>query len=146
MEVRMRIRDVEILTGLSRKTIRFYEAKGLLSVDRSDNSYREYDEGVVEQLKLIALLRRAGISLADIQLWQDGVITSGEMLNKRLTELRSEANIALDQVRLCNQLLAGELQDLMSDTRTNSEDDPELDESSDGSGELCLGLDIGTTT
>lgn len=142
----MRIRDVEILTGLSRKTIRFYEAKGLLSVDRSDNSYREYDEGVVEQLKLIALLRRAGISLADIQLWQDGVITSGEMLNKRLTELRSEANIALDQVRLCNQLLAGELQDLMSDTRTNSEDDPELDESSDGSGELCLGLDIGTTT
>jgi sedoheptulokinase len=142
----MRIRDVEILTGLSRKTIRFYEEKGLLSVDRSDNSYREYDEGVVEQLKLIALLRQAGISLADIQLWQDGVISSGEMLNKRLTELRSAADIAMDQVRLCNQLLAGELQDLMGEACKSSADDPDLDEVSDAPGDLCLGLDIGTTT
>ena len=40
----MRISDVEKQTGLTRKTIRFYEAKGLLTVGRSDNSYRDYDE------------------------------------------------------------------------------------------------------
>ena len=36
----MRIGEVEQQTGLPRKTIRFYESKGLLSVERSENSYR----------------------------------------------------------------------------------------------------------
>ncbi len=143
----MRIRDVELLTGLSRKTIRFYESKGLLSVDRSDNSYREYDENIVEQLKRIAVLRQAGISLADIQLWQDNVISSEEMLQKRLSELRSAADIAMDQVKLCCKLLDGELQELMVRIPDDTADDPDLvDGISSTDAPLCLGIDIGTTT
>ena len=135
----MRIRDAELLTGLSRKTIRFYEAKGLLSVDRSDNSYREYDEEVVEQLKRIAVLRQAGISLADIQLWQDSVISTEEMLQKRLSELRNEADLAMDQVKLCRRLLAGELQDLMGRIQEDSADDPDLEDGAAlSAAPLCL--------
>ena len=40
----MRIKDVEQRTGLTRKSIRFYEAKGLLNVKRTENTYRDYDE------------------------------------------------------------------------------------------------------
>ncbi len=148
MEIDMRIRDVEQRTGLSRKTIRFYEAKGLLSVDRSDNSYREYDEGVVEQLKLIAVLRKAGISLADIQLWQDNVISSDEMLHKRLSELRSAADIAMDQVKLCNDLLARKPEELFLRITADSGEDPDMisDEPEEAPVLPCIGIDIGTTT
>lgn len=87
----MRIREVEILTGLNRKAIRLYEDKGLLAVERSDNDYREYTAEDISRLRRIAVLRRAGISLADIQLWQNRVITGKEMLDKRLSELRDAA-------------------------------------------------------
>ena len=72
----MRIREVEQKTGLSRKAVRLYEAKGLLSVERSDNDYREYDEEDVKRLQKIAVLRRAGVSVTDIQLWQNGVMVA----------------------------------------------------------------------
>lgn len=62
----MRIRDVERLTGLNRKAVRLYEAKGLLTVERSDNDYREYGDEDVARLQRIAMLRRAGVSIQDI--------------------------------------------------------------------------------
>ncbi|MBQ2724565.1 MAG: MerR family transcriptional regulator [Clostridia bacterium] len=142
----MRIRDVELLTGLSRKTIRFYEAKGLLCVDRSDNSYREYDESDVERLKRIAVLRQAGVSLADIQLWQDNVISTSEMLNKRLSELRNEADIAMDQVKLCSRLLGGELWDLSEILSGDPAGDAENEEQTAAPITPFIGIDIGTTT
>lgn len=74
----MLISDVEAITGLSRKSIRLYEAKGLLSAKRAENSYRYFDEQTVEKLKCIAVLRRVGIPIADIQLWQSGVISAEE--------------------------------------------------------------------
>lgn len=153
----MRIREVEQLTGLSRKTIRFYEEKGLLSVVRSGNSYREYSEEDVRQLKNIAMFRKAGVSLADIQLWQDAVITAEEMLAKRLGELKDSADVAADQVKMCNTLLA-EIANGGADfanTPEFSEYDANIQAISAGSADtmcdttcdpMCLGLDIGTTT
>jgi DNA-binding transcriptional MerR regulator len=64
--VAMRISDVEAITGLSGKSIRLYEAKGLISTKRSDNSYRYFDDETVEKLKCIPVLRRVGISISDI--------------------------------------------------------------------------------
>lgn len=153
----MRIREVEQLTGLSRKTIRFYEEKGLLSVERSNNSYREYDESVVERLKNIATLRKAGISLGDIQLWQDCVISTEEMLNKRLSELKDSADVAADQVKLCHVLLAGISDNdsgILTDIPETLADDFEADavntdngqNKADFSAPHCIGIDIGTTT
>ena len=103
----MRISDVEKQTGLTRRTIRFYEAKGLLTVGRSDNSYRDYDEAVVAELRRIVILRKAGISLSDVQLWQSEVITWPEMIHKRLHELRDAADEASEQTDLCRALLDG---------------------------------------
>ena len=75
----MRISDVEAITGLSGKSIRLYEAKGLISTKRSDNSYRYFDDETVEKLKCIPVLRRVGISISDIQLWQSKVIGTEEI-------------------------------------------------------------------
>lgn len=145
----MRIGEVEQQTGLPRKTIRFYEQKGLLAVERSENSYREYDEGMLTRLKTIAILRRAGISIADLQLWTDGVITTKEMLRKRLHELKDSVDTAADQVKLCqNQLAGSDFASLFDDLQEIVIDDaPDGSEQTTAENEpALLGIDIGTTS
>lgn len=64
----MQIKDVEKLTGLTAKSIRFYEAKGLIDVKRNEeNSYRSYSENDVERLKLIKLFRYLEFSVEEIK-------------------------------------------------------------------------------
>ena len=101
----MRISDVEAITGLSGKSIRLYEAKGLISTKRSDNSYRYFDDETVEKLKCIPVLRRVGISISDIQLWQSKVIGTEEMLQKRISQLKSESCAMADHINLCHKLM-----------------------------------------
>lgn len=66
----MKLKEVCSETGLSRKTIRLYEEKGLLSPHkekRNGREYREYTEEDVRQLQIIALLRRAWFTMEEIR-------------------------------------------------------------------------------
>lgn len=64
----MTIKDVEKLTGLTAKSIRYYEEKGLISVERNqENAYRSYTEENVNSLKWIKLLRRLDFSVEEIE-------------------------------------------------------------------------------
>lgn len=64
----MKIQDVSQLTGVSAKTIRYYEEIGLLPPPaRGDNNYRQYDERDVERLRLVAGARRLDLSLEEIR-------------------------------------------------------------------------------
>ena len=68
----MKINDVEKLTGLTAKSIRLYEAKGLIAVKHDpENGYRIYSEEDVSRLKRIKLLRYLDFSMEDIRRLQD---------------------------------------------------------------------------
>ncbi|MBO6053712.1 MAG: MerR family transcriptional regulator, partial [Clostridia bacterium] len=142
----MRISDVEKQTGVTRKTIRFYEAKGLLTVSRSLNSYRDYDETVVSEIRQIIVLRKAGVGLSDIQLWRNQVISYPEMINKRLYELRNEADTASDQISLCRTLLDDGLEQAVGQHYHETFTEVVSSAESDAAGDLSIGIDIGTTT
>lgn len=63
----MKINEVEKLTGIQDKTIRYYEKEGLLKTKRNENNYREFCTEDVEKLKQTKLMRSLGITLADIK-------------------------------------------------------------------------------
>jgi DNA-binding transcriptional MerR regulator len=64
----MRIGELAEATGLTVRTLRHYEAVGLLEpVERSDSGYRRYDAEDAERLYTIVALRRLGLSLAEIR-------------------------------------------------------------------------------
>ena len=66
----MTIKDVEKITGLTAKSIRYYEDKGLIKVERNEeNSYRTYSEANVERLKWIKLLRYLEFSIEEIRVF-----------------------------------------------------------------------------
>jgi len=150
----MLISDVEAITGLSRKSIRLYEAKGLLSAKRAENSYRYFDEQTVEKLKCIAVLRRVGIPIADIQLWQSGVISAEEMFSKRIHQLKSESYARAEQISLCYRLMENsdtglwwELAGLGKKSRDALFDEEAEEPANKKPGEpVCVGIDLGTTT
>jgi DNA-binding transcriptional MerR regulator len=63
----MLIHELAQLTGVSTKTIRFYESVGLLpNPQRADNHYRLYSEADVELLRFIVGARNLEYSLAEI--------------------------------------------------------------------------------
>ncbi len=63
----MFIHELAQLTGVPAKTIRYYEAIGLLpKPKRAENNYRQYSEAAVERLRFIVSARSLGFSLKDI--------------------------------------------------------------------------------
>ena len=68
----MTIKEVEKLTGLTAKSIRYYEDKGLLTVERNeDNDYRSYSEIEVNRLRKIKLLRYLEFSVEEVKTMLD---------------------------------------------------------------------------
>lgn len=69
----MKLKEVCRQTGLTQKTIRFYEEKQLISpvsTTKNGRSYREYSEDDVKVLQEIAVLRKSLFSIEEIYLMQ----------------------------------------------------------------------------
>lgn len=63
----MRINEVVKQVDLTKRAIKYYEEKGLLSVRKDDNGYRNYTDEDIEILKEISVYRKLGISIDDIK-------------------------------------------------------------------------------
>lgn len=101
----MKINKVEELAGISKKNIRFYEEKGLLTPARNpENSYREYSEADVEMLRKIKLLRQLSVPIEEILKLQKGSLTLEDGMRRHIIWLnREEANLKHQQA-ICSQL------------------------------------------
>ncbi len=63
----MRIGETAAAAGMTTKTLRFYEDRGLLpAADRAPNGYRDYAQETVDRLEFIRRGRTAGLTLAQI--------------------------------------------------------------------------------
>lgn len=61
------ISEVARRTGLSSRALRFYEARGLVKPLRTASGRRAYGPGELERINQIVALKRAGLTLAQIQ-------------------------------------------------------------------------------
>ena len=139
----MFINDVVKRTGLTKKAIRFYEDKGLLSVQRQINGYRSYSEDNILTLKKIKMLRSCGVSVSDIKLLFGNMITVEELLIKRKKEVENEYG---NYSSMFEDIL-----DIFQNYEKEQYDlDLQFDETTYNSfipsDTLILGIDIGTTS
>ena len=63
----MQIGELAERTGVSRRSLRYYEQHGLLRPARSAKGWREYDEDAVDRVRNVRELLAAGLTLEDIQ-------------------------------------------------------------------------------
>lgn len=63
----MKIQELARRTGVSAKTIRYYESIGLMpDPQRAQNNYRQYTSEAIERLRFIVSTRSLGFNLTDI--------------------------------------------------------------------------------
>lgn len=109
-------------TGLSVKTIRYYEDIGLVDADRADNGYRDFGDRQITQLRLLAQARHLGFGLEECRRLLD--LDADPERSSR--DVRALAIRNLDAVRSkIRQLktLEDELEQLIA--QCHGDDDPE---------------------
>lgn len=102
-------------TGVSAKTIRYYEETGLIpAAVRAANGYRVYDERAVHLLRFVKRARDLGFSMEDVgnllALWADEKRSSAEvktLATKHLYEIERKIEELLSLQRTMQKLVAG---------------------------------------
>jgi DNA-binding transcriptional MerR regulator len=62
----MNIGELARQTGVSIRSLRYYETKQLLSPQRRDNGYRTYDQMAIERVRMIQFYLSLGLSTNEI--------------------------------------------------------------------------------
>ena len=63
----MRISEVSRRTGVSIRSLRYYEQKRLLCAHRLENGYRDLDEGAIERVQTIQMYLGLGLTTEQIE-------------------------------------------------------------------------------
>ncbi|MGM9544651.1 MAG: MerR family transcriptional regulator [Romboutsia timonensis] len=101
-----RIGQFSILSKVTIKTLRFYEAEGLLKpsfIDR-DTGYRYYEASQLVDISKIISLRQIGLSISDIK----RVLSGGdvkEIFEQRKREIEDNIRLEYSQLSKINYLL-----------------------------------------
>lgn len=101
----MRISELAKRSGLSEKTIRYYESIGVLPPpQRGSNGYREFDEQNLERARFVAGARSLGFSLDDITEIL-AMQHRGEAPCRTVSDLiEQKANQIAERIRLLQQM------------------------------------------
>lgn len=104
-------------SGVSTKTIRYYESVGLIpAADRCDNGYRRYAATDIATLRFIQRARHLGFSVAEVRdllaLWQDRNRASADVkalalghiasIEARVAELQTLQKTLIDLTQRCH--------------------------------------------
>ena len=104
-------------SGLSSKTIRYYEEIALIpAAARADNGYRYYDDKAVEALRFVHHARQVGFGVAEcrqlLQLYSDSsrhsahakqlVLEKCQQIEGRIKELRKMNRLLRDLAQQCS--------------------------------------------
>ena len=79
----MRINEVAKLTGVSARTLQYYDEIGLLIPEKLDNGYRDYSDENLDKLQKILFYRFLKFKLNDIKELLDGDIDSLKILEQQ---------------------------------------------------------------
>ncbi|MEU6416476.1 MerR family transcriptional regulator [Streptomyces spiralis] len=108
----MRIGELSRRTGVSRRSLRYYEEQGLLGPVRLPNGYREYDEHSVTVVRRIQILLSAGLGTSAVAeilpcAVDDTVVLSGRCpeLIDGLANERRRIDAAIDDLIAARDIL-----------------------------------------
>ena len=68
-----KIEEVSKLSGVSKRTLQYYDDEGILPVKRSKNNYRLYDDETIERLWEILWYKEMGFDLKGIKQILEGM-------------------------------------------------------------------------
>ena len=114
---KININEVEQLTGVSKRNIRFYEKEGLIVPERNEvNGYRKYGEADVRRIKVIRMLRMLDMPLEEISSVLDNECSLESAVLEQKKRLEQQAQELKLAIQFCDRLKNQELQMLDVDS------------------------------
>ncbi|MBQ2450563.1 MAG: MerR family transcriptional regulator [Lachnospiraceae bacterium] len=100
----MTIKEVEQALEIPRATIRFYEKEKLITPSRNGNAYREYSNEDIAVLKKVIVLRKIGLSVADIKELLDEKASLQEVIEKNVADLQERIKELDGAIKICKKI------------------------------------------
>jgi DNA-binding transcriptional MerR regulator len=126
----MKIKEVSQITGLTEKTIRFYEEKQLIHPEQTETNgriFRSYTDQDIDSLNLVAWLRKLDFTISDIIIMRDEPERIPEIL-KRYQEKTSEdfsfKSKVIERLKHLDYSSVSSIQDLAGCLKEIAEDRP----------------------
>lgn len=101
----MTIGEISEKTGLPESTLRYYEKKGLLRVDRDGGGRRDYGEGDIAWIGFLRRLKETGMPLKEIRRYSELRYAGDATMPERLEMLRAHREYVLEQRRRWGEYL-----------------------------------------
>lgn len=101
----MTIGEMAKQTNLPESTLRYYEKKGLLKVERDGNGRRVYAESDMEWIQFIRRLKETGMPLKDIQRYAKLRYLGVKTMPERLEMLQIHRDYVLEQQKKWEEYL-----------------------------------------
>ncbi|MEB3429786.1 MerR family transcriptional regulator [Citroniella saccharovorans] len=104
--------EIQNKTGLTRKAIEYYEEKGLINPQKTENGYRDYSENDLEVLIKVSLFRKLGISVTEIKNYlSNGISSLSSVLRRKQHQLEVEEK----RKEVLELVVKGESQELINE-------------------------------
>ncbi|MFC0211311.1 MerR family transcriptional regulator [Paenibacillus chartarius] len=93
----MRIGELSRVTGVSLRSLRYYEAKGLLVPDREENGYRVFNATAIERVNTIQFYLRLGFSTDEIEGFLNCVMKKKEAFCEEILPMYEQKLAEIDR-------------------------------------------------
>lgn len=104
--------EIQKETGLTRKAIEYYEDKGLINPQKSENGYRDYSIKDLEILKKVSIFRKLGMSISDIY---QCISSGGNSLSSVLREKQHQLDLDEKRKKILEMIVKGESNELINE-------------------------------
>lgn len=104
--------EIQNKTGLTRKAIEYYEEKGLINPQKTENGYRDYSDNDLEVLIKVSLFRKLGISVTEIE---DYLYTGISSLSSVLRRKQHQLDVEQKRKEVLELVVKGESQELINE-------------------------------
>lgn len=101
----MTIGEFSAITGISAYTLRYYEKKGLLRVNRDSAGRRDYSTDDIEWVKFIRRLKDTGMLLRDIRYYSDLRYQGDDTMAERMELLIQHKKFVVEEKRKWEEYL-----------------------------------------
>lgn len=93
------IGEISRITGVSVSALRYYDKQGLLPpVERTEDNIRQFDDFIIEWLRVVNCLKRTGMTLKDIKQYASWCVSGDETYEKRIGLYVRQKEAALKQM------------------------------------------------
>lgn len=101
-----KIREVSMMSGITRRTLQYYDDEGILPVERTKENYRLYDEKALRKLWEILIYKEIGLSIKQIkQLFEPGGKAQAEILEKQIQSMSESSTMLAEKIRFAEKVM-----------------------------------------